>query len=303
MRRARPRPGRPARRSRAPARGWSSGSRRRWPCGSAPAAPGVTSFPTTPRAASSVQPLGEQPVVQVRVQLVRGRHRLGQHEAGPAGQPAVRPPHRGDLAGSSTRHGHREPGVAAVEAGEGVGAVAEHRHRRGLQHLQRGRDVEDRLHPRAHDQHRRDGPARRGRPRRPSSPAPRGAPRRGRRSRTPRPRPRRPARRSRPRSSRRRGAARRRRPRSRTDSLASPPPQTRSSSAAVSPTRGTSVEHRDGRGHGAVRADGRLQLVGDARGCAARAARGRAACSPARRRASRRRARARPRGRDDGEAA
>ncbi len=53
----------------------------------------------------------------------------------------------------STRQGTGSAGVAPVEAGEGVGAVAEHGHRRRLQHLERRGHVEDRLHPGADDEH------------------------------------------------------------------------------------------------------------------------------------------------------
>ena len=60
----------------------------------------------------------------------------------------------------STRHGDGEAGVREVEAGEAVGAVAEHADVERLEPLERRADVEDRLHARADDRHA--GPRERG---------------------------------------------------------------------------------------------------------------------------------------------
>ena len=244
------------------------------------------------------QAVGQQPVVQ-RPRPARPRPA----PAGPARGPrrrrvAVRPPHRGHLRRVVDPPGHREPGVAPVEPGEGVGPVPEHRHRRGLQQLQRGRDVEDRLHPGAHRQHGRAGQRREVGRDVPALPRARGAPRRARRWRTPR----RPAvaasaavaatvvAPSRPRPTAT--------PRSRTDSLhrarrrRTPGPARPPSDPPAGP-----VEHGDGRRHGAVGPARSPPARRPPRGCAARGARARAACSRARRRARRRGALREPRAR------
>jgi hypothetical protein len=101
--------------------------------------------------------LVEQAVVQHGVELGVGRHRLREHGARPAAQRPVRLPHRRGLGGRVHAPRHRVTGVAPVEAGEGVGAVADDGHRLGLEDLEGGRDVEDRLHARADDEHRCGG--------------------------------------------------------------------------------------------------------------------------------------------------
>ena len=134
---------------------------------------------------------GEQPVVQRRGRAARPRAagwpRPGRAEPSPAlrGRACT----AATSAAVSTRQSTAMPGVAQVEAGEAVGAVAEHGDAEGLQPLQGGADVEDRLHAGADDGDRQRGRARAGRPTRPRCRGPRGARRRGRRWRTRRCRP------------------------------------------------------------------------------------------------------------------
>ena len=69
----------------------------------------------------------------------------------------ARPHDAGDLLRALGGPVGGEAGVGQVEAGELLGAVAEDPHVEGLEALEGGADVEDRLHPRAHDRHRRHG--------------------------------------------------------------------------------------------------------------------------------------------------
>ena len=65
------------------------------------------------------------------------------------------PQHVGHLGGGVDPPVERMAGVRPVEAGEPVGAVAQHAHVERLQPLERRAHVEDRLDARAHDEHRR----------------------------------------------------------------------------------------------------------------------------------------------------
>ena len=59
--------------------------------------------------------------------------------------------------GPSTRWGNAEAGGRAVEGGQLIGPVPDHRHATRLEQFQRRRQVEDRLGARAHDGNRRGG--------------------------------------------------------------------------------------------------------------------------------------------------
>ena len=72
-------------------------------------------------------------------------------------QPGLGAHHRRDLLGRVDPPRHREAGVGEVEAGEAVGAVAEHGHVERLEPLQRGLHVEDRLDAGAHHGDARGG--------------------------------------------------------------------------------------------------------------------------------------------------
>ena len=281
-----PRPGRPARRWPAPARGWCAGSRRRSPAWKCSSSAGVTSLPVTPRSATSASPSASSRSCSAGVQLVGGRHGLGQHQPGAAaerrGAPATpRPPARGRpparAPGARSRGGRsrgrrrcgtRAPAPTRSPAPPGwprtsrIDFTPEHTTSTGVR-ASAARSAETSQVSRAP---RCTPPS----PPVANSATPGGA---------------RPARRSRPPSSRRRG----RRP----DRDAEVADRELGQAAAAHPVQlggrqpdpGDPVEHRDGGRHRAAGADHRLQLVGDGAVARARAARARAACSPARRRA------------------
>lgn len=98
-----------------------------------------------------VQRLGQHPVVQGGIQLILLRYGVGddQRRGGPA-QGLPGPHHLHDLLGRTHRPVDGLARTAQIEAGEVLRAVAEHPDPEGLQALQRGRDVQDRLHAGAH---------------------------------------------------------------------------------------------------------------------------------------------------------
>ena len=98
------------------------------------------------------QPVAQQPGVQSRVDLLVRGERVGQDEAAVVGrQVLARGQHGGDLLGGVDAPVDAVTGVAEVEAGEGIGAVADDRDAEGLEPFQGGRHVEDRLDAGAHD--------------------------------------------------------------------------------------------------------------------------------------------------------
>ena len=101
---------------------------------------GVTSLPRTPGRFGGSQAGGKHPVVQRAVHLVGRRDGVGQHQPVPVGaQPASGAQHVGDLCRRVHPPTHRVAGIGQVEAGEPVGAVADHPDVEGLQPLQSGR--------------------------------------------------------------------------------------------------------------------------------------------------------------------
>ena len=137
-----------------------------WKCSSST---GVTSLPCTSPLGQQLEAPGEQPVVQLPVHLELGRHRVRQHDArmpgvGAGARRTPRPPgrvfHPPAAPGSRIRAGRR-PGT--------VGAVAEHRDRAGLQHLEGRRGCRAPTSRRSRPRGRRLRRARRGPPRRPRS--------------------------------------------------------------------------------------------------------------------------------------
>ena len=128
---------------------------------------GVTSLPRDARRPRPRRPVAQHAVVQLRVELLV-RSGLATTTAAGAPERVARAQHRGDLLrasrpatapGSPSRPG-RSRGTRR--------SVAEHRDVERLEALERGADVEDRLHARAHDGDRRRARACRGRPTRPS---------------------------------------------------------------------------------------------------------------------------------------
>ena len=115
---------------------------------------GVASLPVAPARVRRLQPRGQHAVVQRRgSSCSASRQRVGDHDRrGRAPSSVAGAQHRRrPRSGESTRHGTGKPESAEVEAGEAVGAVAEHGHVERLQALERRADVEDRLHARADD--------------------------------------------------------------------------------------------------------------------------------------------------------
>lgn len=89
--------------------------------------------------------------MQPGVQLFVLRYGVGHDQRGlGAAQRVLGTHHLGDLPGRGHRPVDRLARTAQVEPGERVRAVAEHPDAQRLQPLQRGRDVQDRLHTRAH---------------------------------------------------------------------------------------------------------------------------------------------------------
>ena len=153
---------------------------------------GVTSLPATPPASAAVQRVGQHPVVQGGVHLLGLGQRVGHDDGLREAQAAPGALDRRDLLRRVHPPRHRVAGVGQVEAREAVGAEAEHRHGQGLQPLERGAHVEDRLHARRRPPRSARPPGRGGRPTRRRSSRPRGGRRRARRWRRPRSRPARP---------------------------------------------------------------------------------------------------------------
>ena len=94
----------------------------------------------------------EHAVVELAVEFVLDR--VGQDEAVPVRpEPVLRAQHVRHLARALDPPGQAEARVAQVEAGEAVGAVADHADREGLEAFEGRADVEDRLHAGADDEH------------------------------------------------------------------------------------------------------------------------------------------------------
>src|SRR3954449_10738178 len=96
------------------------------------------------------QSVGDHAVMQDRVELLLDRQRVGDDD-GARRQLAAGGEDGCGLLGVLHRPVHGRPGVGHVEAGEGRRPVPDGPDRQGLQALQGGRDVEDRLHARTDD--------------------------------------------------------------------------------------------------------------------------------------------------------
>ncbi|CAG7653153.1 hypothetical protein SBRY_60062 [Actinacidiphila bryophytorum] len=97
------------------------------------------------------QGLGQHPVVQGAVQLVLGRHRIGDDQGRVvAAERVLAAHHRGHLPRVPHRPVNRLARVRQIEPGESVGPEAQDADAQRLQPLQRRRHVQDRLHARAH---------------------------------------------------------------------------------------------------------------------------------------------------------
>ncbi len=101
---------------------------------------------------------GEQPLVQCGIHLLVLGQRVG-HDQAASGRPQrfAGVHHGGDLGRRVDPPLDAMPRVPQVEAGEGMGAEAEHGDAQGLQPFQGCAHVEDRLHPGADDGDRQGG--------------------------------------------------------------------------------------------------------------------------------------------------
>ena len=95
--------------------------------------------------------LGERGVVDGGVELTLGGQRVGDQDPGTAPERVVGGHHLGDGRAVGDRPVERLAGRGEPEAGELVGAVADHGHAQRLEPLEGGGDVEDRLHARGDD--------------------------------------------------------------------------------------------------------------------------------------------------------
>ena len=109
----------------------------------------MTALPRTPAASAAARPSCEQPVVQRGVDLLVDGQRVGDDQRRTVGAEVGPSAHdRGDLLRRLHRGVDREAAVGQVEAREPVGAHADHGDAQRLEPLERGADVEDRLHAR-----------------------------------------------------------------------------------------------------------------------------------------------------------
>jgi len=115
---------------------------------------GRDGFAAQPLGRRLRQAVGEDAVVQRRIELLRDGKGVGDHQAaaGVVQGPVVA--HRlRDLIGRIDLPIERKARVVEVEARELARAIAEHRHVQRLEPLERRADIQDRFAPRAHHGH------------------------------------------------------------------------------------------------------------------------------------------------------
>ena len=116
---------------------------------------GVSALPRIPWSSASPSAWSMAASICSRGSSSASRHgHRHQHAAGQA-QAALRPEQRRNLLRRIGPHVHPQAAVAIVERRETVRPIPHHRHAVRLQPLQRRRQIQDRLGPRAHDEHRR----------------------------------------------------------------------------------------------------------------------------------------------------
>ena len=129
-----------------------------WKCSSSR---GVTSLPCTPSRSSRASPSATSRSCSSRSTCRSAGSGLARTTpAASVPEPVAHDDDPGRLGRRLHAPRHRVPRVRQVEARERVGPVADHRHRQGLERLERPGHVEDRLHAGAHDEDRcrRDDP-------------------------------------------------------------------------------------------------------------------------------------------------